>query len=941
MAKPSEPDNVDAAIDLATTIIRIGFGLTFGPLGSEAAGAITSFAGTRIADRLQARRLQRMFDQCVDIVADRTIKFLANEFRDLATNERAAAILAVRDTFAASSLSAQHITKLDLNPFLMRRALRPVSAKILKTALLSSGAHELYTRILNESCDYLVEFVAALPQFSTDALSELLRRESQILRDLNQLLQRMPTSRALDDYSADYRRAIVRKLDRMELFGADLDTASRRYPLNVAYVSLQVIRNQLVRPTTKRPQLALSAGERVERALAPLKRVLVIGEAGSGKTTLLRWLAVSSATGTFGEGLAAWNGNVPFLINLREFVESELPKPADLPSLSARQIADEIPTSWPHDLLREGRALVLVDGVDELPEGPRREAAKEWLTDLAHTYPNARYVVTSRPAAIRDSWPDSTFAIAELQPMAMEDVKSFVSRWYDAVNEELGDGADANRFEQQKRSLFHTLETDRNLRRLAVNPLLCSLICALNRSREGQLPRDRMGIYRAALEMFLGRRDRERQISIDPYLTPEVQLSIMQELAFWLIRQNLTSVSIDRATEMIGRVMQSLPKSDCTPAATLRHLLERSGLLREPVVGQLDFVHRTFQDYLAGRAAVDGDEIELLIINADRDNWREVIIFAAGHAPIIQRERLLQGLIGARRDHSVNMRTRISLLIVACLLTAAQLKPELRLEINEIARSLLPPRSIDAAESLAPAGDLVLEVMAEHLPVNEAEAVASVRLASMIGGPDALRLIGAIASQQSNIQPEVIRAQRAFDPMEYARAVFTQAKLGSKFRINDESLLPYLGYFHSVISLGLDPGDLVNLSSLGDRPPKLVELTVDRRARMSIRGIEQWSGLEILVITARHMVPDLSPVAALTSLRVLRIIVSHGISLSVDLEPLSALSRLKEFSFNCDTRCRLNLAPLAGKAIQVIVSRDVELSGQNQLGHDSKIVVTN
>ena len=31
MAKPSEPDNVDAAIDLATTIIRIGFGLTFGP----------------------------------------------------------------------------------------------------------------------------------------------------------------------------------------------------------------------------------------------------------------------------------------------------------------------------------------------------------------------------------------------------------------------------------------------------------------------------------------------------------------------------------------------------------------------------------------------------------------------------------------------------------------------------------------------------------------------------------------------------------------------------------------------------------------------------------------------------------------------------------------------------------------------------------------------
>ena len=542
-------------------------------------------------------------------------------------------------------------------------------------------------------------------------------------------------------------------------------------------------------------------------------------------------------------------------------------------------------------------------------------------------------------AAIRDSWPDPTFAIAELQPMTIEDVKSFVSRWYDAISEELANEGSSEDFEQQKRSLFHTLETDRNLRRLAVNPLLCSLICALNRSRHGQLPSDRMGIYRAALEMFLGRRDKERNIATDPYLTPEVQLILLQQLAFWLIRQDLASVSIERATEMVARVMQSLPETNNSPSVVLQNLLERSGLLREPVVDQLDFIHRTFQDYLAGRAAIDGDEIELLISNANRDNWRDVIIFATGHAPIVQRERLLRGLIQARKGHARDIRTRISLLIVGCLLTAAQLESELRQEVNEIAKSLLPPASIDAAESLASAGEIVLEVMADHLPGNQGQAIASVRLASMVGGPDALQLIGTIASRHSNIHTEIIRAQRAFDPMEYARTVFTKAKLGSIIEINDEALLPYLGFFNSVTELNLDPGDLIDLSRLGNRPPKLVKLKVDRRARTTISGIERWNGLETLIITTKHMVPDLKPVTAITSLQNLQIMVSYGYGVKIDLELLSALPSLKEFMFICDADHRIDLTPFSARTMRLRFSTHAIISGKDELGPDSNIVI--
>ena len=221
-----------------------------------------------------------------------------------------------------------------------------------------------------------------------------------------------------------------------------------------------------------------------------------------GKTTLLRWLAVSSATRSSGEGLTAWNDTIPFLITLREYAEAPFPKPADFPGLIARNVSDEIPTTWPAELLREGKALVLVDGLDELPEGRKREEAREWLDELASNYEKARYVITSRPAVVRDAWPDKSFAIAELQPMSFDDVNSFVKRWYAAIGQE-STSDDSEDFELQQRALLHVLETDHNLRRLAVNPLLCGLICALNRLREGHLPRDRMGIYQAALDMFL------------------------------------------------------------------------------------------------------------------------------------------------------------------------------------------------------------------------------------------------------------------------------------------------------------------------------------------------------------------------------------------------------------------------------------------------------
>jgi len=139
------------------------------------------------------------------------------------------------------------------------------------------------------------------------------------------------------------------------------------------------------------------------QVLAQAERLLIRGIAGSGKTTLLQWVAVCAADRKFPSELADWNDAIPFFIRLREHAGSSLPAPEAFPRTVAPIIAATMPPGWVHRQLAAGRAIVLIDGVDELPED-ERPGLRAWLEDLIATYPDARYLVTARPHAVPDAW---------------------------------------------------------------------------------------------------------------------------------------------------------------------------------------------------------------------------------------------------------------------------------------------------------------------------------------------------------------------------------------------------------------------------------------------------------------------------------------------------------------------------------------------------------
>jgi predicted NACHT family NTPase len=215
--------------------------------------------------------------------------------------------------------------------------------------------------------------------------------------------------------------------------------------------------------------------------------------------------------------------------------------------------------------------------------------------------------------------------------MSRADVRAFTARWHDAARDSIQDPAELARVDGYERSLLDALRTKQDLARLATNPLMCGLICALHRDRGGYLPTGRKELYDAALAMLLVRRDQERDLA--PALSEAPQVQLLQKLAYWLVKNGQAEMDVADAVGLIGAALPAMPAAGALGEATAvyHHLLQRSGLLREPTTATVDFVHRTFQDYLAARAAVEERDFDLMTRNAHHDQWSDVIRMAVAH----------------------------------------------------------------------------------------------------------------------------------------------------------------------------------------------------------------------------------------------------------------------------------------------------------------------
>ncbi|MFG2641421.1 NACHT domain-containing protein [Streptomyces sp. NPDC048370] len=746
--------------------------------------------------------------------------FPADETEAL-TYTLAATLLALGD------LDMDDVQAVHLGPTALARRLR--AAAPAPDGLSTDSVH--FLRSLTEwACVHILEFFTQRSTFVARTLVEQTRGQSELNAKVDEVIRRTPRVDARDaEFERRYLAHVARKHGSLQIYGVDLEGAPEKWPLDVAYLSLEATGSGLspwsaeegnngawarflgpgisdeayrrfhltalesadefrtrfpdddvhgsvtITPDqrdtflaeTERMFRARSLGGRADQALAQQDKVLLRGLAGSGKTTLVQWLAVSATREDLADDMAYLRDRIPFVLPLRTLTRhgERLPTPDRF--LAAVDCPLSPPEGWADRVLAAGRGLVLVDGIDEIPEA-ERERARRWLRDLLATYDGNRWLVTSRPTAVRDDWLTSDgFAELTLAPMSTAEVTTFVRRWHQAA------GPEAAPYEQP---LLDALRTTSEVAQLATNPLMCGLICALHRNRRGFLPRGRKALYDAALSMLLTRRDRERDMGT-PYgieLGEAPQIQLIQRIAYWLTLNGRTTMDRSHAESVVREAVPAITEAaGYDPGAVFTHLLHRSGLLREPTEETVDFVHRTFQDYLAAKALVDRWDIGVLVQHAADDQWEDVIRMAVGHARPRECAEICEELLRAV-DAEPDRRRQLRILVVAAtaLDHATEVAPEVRARILDRTATVIPPSGPEEARELASVGRAVVELLPDPEGLDVEAALSVVTTATHIADDAALPYL-----RRFTRHPElVVRSQlmwgwSRFDTTTYAEEI--------------------------------------------------------------------------------------------------------------------------------------------------------------------------
>ncbi|MFF7726545.1 NACHT domain-containing protein [Streptomyces sp. NPDC008001] len=496
-------------------------------------------------------------------------------------------------------------------------------------------------------------------------------------------------------YEPAYAKAVKAAYSRLEIFGLD-ELSSGDWDLDTAYLSLEA-------QTPSAAGLARPEAGRIEDLLGSRPRTVLRGEAGAGKTTLVWWLASHTVCRTLPAQLSELDGMIPFVIPMRSLAARGItsPTPSQLPKI-ARLPVDRPPDGWAGRVLEAGRGLLLVDGMDEIPQADR-ELARKWLAGLLRMYPRTRCLVTVRPLAVGGDWLEQEgFEELRLLPLGDADIRSFARSWHRAARLECDRYPDEH-WAKRQRDRLDALEYELDqefgrseaLRDLARTPLLCAVICALHRQRNGFLPKTRWDLYSAALNLMLATRDIHRRIHQPEgiELTVDEGRQLLQRIAVWLVRNGRAELTREQAVRQLESALRGLRRvrAQGTPQAVLAHLLNRSGLLQERSPDAIQFIHRTFQDYLAAKELQESDCLDELLLHAAEEQWQDVLRLAVGHCGRSEERRLIAGLTAAA-DAAPYRATEWPLRALAahCALNARYLEDDQYDEAWEGLKALLP-----------------------------------------------------------------------------------------------------------------------------------------------------------------------------------------------------------------------------------------------------------
>ncbi|MFD4569070.1 restriction endonuclease [Streptomyces sp. NPDC058467] len=402
----------------------------------------------------------------------------------------------------------------------------------------------------------------------------------------------------------------------LEGFPVDQHLGSKSIELENLYVP------QYLEPVSdeSQPDESGSSNTRKERQslseiLTDCRAFTVLGPPGAGKSTLVKRLATSYAAtdrmARIADGLPEVQ-RLPLVLRCREIqnhsaplidIIREIPRRAEISFIEGRFAA------LVEKSVRNGEALVLIDGLDEFPTTSDRARFLRQLRTFMMRYPLCTVIVTSRETGFREVAGSLSegFAKYRISELRDDEIIDLTTSWHRQIY-----GEDRATLERSTLLAHKIIATDR-VRRLAVNPLLLTTLLLVQRW-VGDLPRKRSVLYGKAIELLLMTWNVEGH---DPLDLDEVKPHLAY-LAHSMTVLGKQRIRHDEMLSIFRDARRDLPDvlGYCTtsPQELLRRIEFRSSLLSltghaihdgtlRPIY---EFKHLTFQEYLAAVAVVQG-----------------------------------------------------------------------------------------------------------------------------------------------------------------------------------------------------------------------------------------------------------------------------------------------------------------------------------------------